>query len=93
VLTLPASAVVTEGDVNVGYQSFCYFVEEGHVKRTPIEIGARNDQLVEVVKKRVAGASDGDGPRWEAFTSDEEVVQGELSGLKDGQAVQVNEKK
>jgi RND family efflux transporter MFP subunit len=88
VLTLPASAVVTEGDVNVGYQSFCYFIEDGHVKRTPIEIGARNDQLVEVLKKRVAGTAD--GPRRESFIGDEEVVQGEVLGLKDGQAVQVS---
>ncbi len=81
VLTLPVSAVLTEGDVNVGYQHFCYVVENGHVKRTPIEVGVRNDQLVEVLKKRVGGG--------EAFTGTEEVVQGDLGGLKDGQAVEV----
>ena len=37
VLTIPASAIVTEGDVNVGYRTFCYLVEDGHVKRTQIE--------------------------------------------------------
>jgi multidrug resistance efflux pump len=89
-LTLPASAVVTEGDVNVGYQSYCFVVEEGRLKRTLIESGARNEQLVEVLKKRVTGAGDGDGLRWEAFTGDEQVVQGELSGLKDSQTVQVS---
>ena len=90
-LALPSSAVVTEGDVNVGYQSYCFLVDDGRAKRTPIEVGARNDQLVEVVKKRTAGSGDGDKPRWEPFTGNEEVVQGELSGLKDGQSVQVNQ--
>jgi RND family efflux transporter MFP subunit len=90
VLTLPASAVVTEGDVNMGYKSFCYLVEGGRLKRTQIEIGAENDQLVEVLKKQVPAISAGEGPRWEAFTGTEEVVQSDLSGLKDGQAVEAN---
>ncbi len=88
VLSVPASAVVTEGDVNVGFKNYCYVVEHGHVKRTQIEIGARNDQLVEVLRKRVPSA-DGAAPRWEPFTGAEEVVRGDLSGLKDGQAVEV----
>ena len=92
VLTLPASAVVTEGDVNVGYRSFCYVVEDGRVKRTPIEVGSRNDQLVEVLKKQVSAAKPGEESRWGPFTGDEEVVRGELSGLKDGQAVSVSPK-
>jgi RND family efflux transporter MFP subunit len=88
VLTLPASAVVMEGDVNVGFKNYCYLVEEGHVKRMPIEIGARNDQMVEVIKKQVPAAH-GEAPRWEAFTGSEQVVQSDLSGLQDGQAVKV----
>jgi multidrug efflux pump subunit AcrA (membrane-fusion protein) len=87
VLTLPASAVATEGDVNVGYQTFCYIVEGGRAKRTPVEIGARNGQLVEVLKKQAPGGGPGEAPRWEPFTGEEEVVGGDLSGLKDGQAV------
>jgi multidrug efflux pump subunit AcrA (membrane-fusion protein) len=88
-LTLPASAVATEGDVTVGYKTFCYLVENGRVKRTQIEIGARNDQLVEVLKKRVSEAKNGEGPRWEVFTGAEEIVQDDLSGLHDGEAVAV----
>jgi multidrug efflux pump subunit AcrA (membrane-fusion protein) len=90
VLTLPATAVVTEGDVNVGYKTFCYVVEAGRVKRTQIEIGARNDQLVEVLKKQIPATGGSEGPRWEPFTGAEEVVQSDLSGLKDGQTVEVN---
>jgi multidrug efflux pump subunit AcrA (membrane-fusion protein) len=89
VLALPASAVVTQGDVNAGYQTFCYVVEYGKVRRTPIDVGARNEELVEVLKKQTKPARPGDGPRWEPFTGEEEVVKGDLSGLKDGQAVEV----
>ncbi len=91
VLTIPASAVLTEGDVNVGYQSFCFLFESGRVRRTPIKVGFRNDQLVEVLKKQ-ASATPGAEPRWESFGGKELVVQGELSGLKDGQEVNVSQK-
>ncbi len=87
VLTLPVAAVVTVGEITAGYQTFCWIVESGRVRRTPIEIGARNDQLVEVLKKQVPGARPGEQPPWEPFTGSEEVVQGDLSGLKDGQTV------
>lgn len=90
VLTVPASAVATEGDVNVGYKNYCYLVEDGHVKRTQIEIGGKNDQLVEVLKKQVPAVSAGESARWAAFTGTEQVVQGDLSGLMDGQMVGVN---
>jgi RND family efflux transporter MFP subunit len=92
VLTVPASAVVTEGDVNIGYQTFCYVVENGHVKRTPIETGARNDQFVEVLKKRTPGSSPGEGLRWKDFSGTEQIVRSDLSGLKDGQAVNIHTK-
>ncbi len=90
VLTLPASAVVTEGDVTVGYQSFCYVIQDGRLKRTQVEIGARNGQLVEVLRKRLPQAKTGETFRWEAVSGAEEVVQRDLSGLKDGQAVAVS---
>src|SRR5262249_61823243 len=92
VLTLPASAVGTQGDVNVGYQTFCWIVEQGTVRGTSIETGARNDRLVEVVKKQVPGAGPDKEPRWEAFSGTEEVVQGDLAGLKDGQEVRLAQK-
>jgi RND family efflux transporter MFP subunit len=90
VLTLPTSAVVTEGDVNVGFKSFCYLVQDGRVKRTQIQIGAKNDQLVEVLKKQVPAINPGESPRWEAFAGPEEVVLSDLSSLRDGQAIEIN---
>ena len=88
-LTLPASAVMTEGDVNIGYKTFCFLVENGQVKRTQIEIGARNAQLVEVLKRQVAATKNGGSPRWEGFSGAEVIVQSDLSGLQDGQSVEV----
>jgi len=87
-LTLPASAVVTEGDVTVGYKTFCCMVESGMVKRTQIEIGARNEHLVEVLKKRVSGTKNGDEHRWEEFRGNE-TIAARPAGLTDGQSVQL----
>jgi HlyD family secretion protein len=91
-LTLPTAAVVTEGDVTVGYKTFCYIVENGVAKLTQIEIGARNDHMVEVLKKRVPGAKNGDGPQWEDFTGNE-TVAARATGLMDGQSVQLDSSK
>jgi HlyD family secretion protein len=79
-LTLPASAVSTQGDVNEGYQDFCFLWENGKVRRTPIKIGSRGEGRVEVLKKRGPGG-------WEDFTGTEKVVESGLSALSDGQEV------
>ena len=92
VLTLPATAIVTQGDVNVGYQTFCFIVEEGKVKRTPIKIGVRNNEFVEVLKKQIPGVSTSKEPQWVAFTGQETVVKGDLAGLADGQQVNLSKK-
>jgi HlyD family secretion protein len=89
VLTIPASAVVTQGEVTAGYQRFCYLVQDGKAKRTQIEIGARDGQRVEVLKKLVAAASPGEPGRWENFTGEEIIVASEPGALNDGQAIQV----
>jgi HlyD family secretion protein len=84
ILTLPASAVSTQGDVNEGYQNFCFLWENGKVRRTPIKIGSRGEGRVEVLKKR--------GPAgWEDFTGEEKVVESGLSSLSDGQEVTLSE--
>jgi len=79
-LTLPASAVFTQGDVNEGYQDFCFLWDNGKVRRTPIKIGLRGEGRVEVLKKR--------GPAgWEDFTGTEKVVESDIASLSDGQEV------
>lgn len=79
ILTLPESAVSSQGDVNEGYQDFCFLWEDGRVRRTPIRIGSRGLGRVEVLKKRGEGV-------WEDFTGAEQIVEGGLSLLHDGQA-------
>jgi multidrug efflux pump subunit AcrA (membrane-fusion protein) len=90
VWSLPASAVLTEGEVTLGYRTYCFIVENGKLRRTPIEVGARNKDLAEVLKKEAKPARAGEKGPWEDFTGKEEVVQGNLSGLQDGQAVRVS---
>jgi multidrug resistance efflux pump len=90
VLTVPTSAVMTDGDVNVGYTTYCYLLDAGKAKRTPIEVGARNDQLVEVLKKQVPAAGPGDEPRWEQFRGDERIILGRPDELSDGQEVRAD---
>ena len=82
VLTLPASAVATQGNVNEGYQDFCFLLEIGKVRRTFIKVGSRGDERVQVLKKQVHGA-------WQDFDGKEKVVQGEIASLADGQEVAV----
>jgi RND family efflux transporter MFP subunit len=89
VMTLPVSAVLTQGDVTQGYESYCYLVEDGKVRRTPIEIGTRGTDRVEVLRKQAKPAKPGAAGVWENFTGQEVVAQGDLSALADGQAVTV----
>jgi multidrug efflux pump subunit AcrA (membrane-fusion protein) len=92
VMTLPASAVMTQGDVTLGYQSYCFMVEDGKLRRTPVEIGGRATDRVEVLKKQSRPATPGTEGAWDGFTGQEVVVQGNLSGLSDGQLVSVGSK-
>ncbi len=84
VLTLPASAVATEGDVNEGYQSYCFVLEKGKVRRVLVEVGSRASGQVEVLQKKVQD-------NWEDFTGEEQVVRGDLSSLSDGLEVRRDE--
>jgi RND family efflux transporter MFP subunit len=86
-LAVPASAVVTEGDVTLGYHTFCFLVQDGKARRTPVEVWARDKEWVEVLRKQVG---QGAAVRWETFTGQEEVVQGNLSELHDGQPVLIS---
>jgi multidrug efflux pump subunit AcrA (membrane-fusion protein) len=82
VWTLPASAVLTEGD-----QTFCYRVEGGKAVRTLLQVGLRGGGLVEVIRKQVKGAGSAAEGQWQDFTGQEEVVS-DPTGLSDGQSVQ-----
>jgi RND family efflux transporter MFP subunit len=77
VWTVPASAVLTQGD-----QTYCYVVEGGKAVRTPVQVGFRNAQSVEVAQKRTPGPQG----EWRDFTG-EEVVVVNAAAVSDGQAV------
>jgi HlyD family secretion protein len=83
VWTLPAAAVVPEGD-----QALCYRVVDGKAVRTPLQVGLSGGGLVEVLKKQVR-ASPGAEPRWEDITGAEDIIASNAATLSDGQAVRL----
>jgi HlyD family secretion protein len=89
VVTLPASAVATQGDVTEGYQTYCFLVENGEARRTSLRIGIRGGDRVEVLKKQAKPVKAGGEGAWEDFTGEELVVQGNLGSLTDGQPVTI----
>jgi HlyD family secretion protein len=82
-LTLPSSAVAAQGG-----QLVCFQVEDGKARCVPVQVGLRDGNWVEVLKKQGRPAKPGERGAWENFTGKEEIVQAGLSGLKDGQAVE-----
>jgi RND family efflux transporter MFP subunit len=84
VLTLPRSAVATEGEVTRGYHSYCYQVEDGTAHRLPLELGPGDKERIEVLRKQIRP-----GGSWEPVTGKEEIV---LNGkdVRDGQRVRVD---
>jgi len=83
-LTLPDSAVVTQGDVTKGFEAFCFVVEEGKLRRTLVQIGIRAGGRIQVLKKLVPAAGT---LRWVDFTGDELIVQDNGPSLSEGQTV------
>ncbi len=84
--TLPAGAVVVKDE-----EAFCYQVENGTVRRTPIRVGARNGTHVEVLELQTAATTSAIEPRWQPFTGSEQVVLSDPAALKDGEAVHVEQ--
>ncbi len=66
-------------------------VEDRKARRTFIETGARDGQRVEVLKKKSQDAKAKE--QWLDFSREERIIEGNLSALTDGKAVQVVEKK
>jgi RND family efflux transporter MFP subunit len=91
VLTIPAAAVVTQGDVTQGYQSYCYVLENDKARRTFLQVGIRDDQRVEVLKKKTRDANKKE--QWVELSREERIVLGDLSSLTEGKTVEVSEKK
>jgi RND family efflux transporter MFP subunit len=80
-LTLPAAAVVTQGDKN-----FVWLASDGKAQRTPVRIGVRDGQYVEVLKKQ-APSSQAGLPLWVDFTGQEVVIASNQASLTENQVV------
>jgi RND family efflux transporter MFP subunit len=85
--TLPAAAVVIQGD-----QAFCFQAENGKAVWTPIKIGARNGQLVQVLKKQAPSPANAKAFAWQEFTGKEQIVASGVASLTDGQAITVEQR-
>src|SRR5207253_8474359 len=83
-MTLPAAAVLT-----ADAQTYCYCVENGRARHTPVKVGARDGDRVEVLKKMRKPARPGQEEVWEDFTGTEAIVATNPRALADGQAVSV----
>jgi RND family efflux transporter MFP subunit len=86
-LTVPASAVVTQGDITKGYESYCFLVEEGKLRRTLVQTGTLASGQIEILKKQ---EKSGDTLRWIDFSGEELIVQENAASLSDGQTVTVS---
>jgi RND family efflux transporter MFP subunit len=71
---LPQSALFT-----VDGQPYCYRIENGKAVRTPIKLGVRDGQFVEVVQKQV-----GSPPTWEHLTGQENIIWTNLAAVTEG---------
>jgi multidrug efflux pump subunit AcrA (membrane-fusion protein) len=83
VRALPVSAVT-----QIGNQTCCYLAVDGKAVRTPVQTGVSDGSWVEVTGKLVRSAESAAGA-WAAFDGTEAVIAGDLSGISDGAAVQV----
>jgi HlyD family secretion protein len=81
-LTLPADAIFTDGE-----KSYCFAVEYGKAIQTAVKIGARNDTVVEVLKKETRSVDSRTPTAWVDFTGSERIVSSNPESLIDGQAV------
>jgi RND family efflux transporter MFP subunit len=84
VWSLPATAVGTQGE-----QSFCYRVENGKTVRTPVQVGLRGSELVEILKKQTTPSKPGVAGQWEDFGGDDVIVASDLAAVTNGQSVSV----
>jgi multidrug efflux pump subunit AcrA (membrane-fusion protein) len=66
-MTLPAAAILSDILAD-GDRDYCYMVDDGKVRKTFLQVGARCDEGVQVLRKQLPGG------KWEEFTGKEVVV-------------------
>jgi multidrug efflux pump subunit AcrA (membrane-fusion protein) len=85
--TLPATAVVTQGD-----QTFCYRVKNGRALRAPLQIGLSGGGRVEILKLQTGRSPSEEEGKWEKVTGKEKIVVSDPAALSDGQDVVAKER-
>jgi RND family efflux transporter MFP subunit len=65
VWAVPSSAIITKD-----HQTFCRLMENGKARLIPVLVGLRDNQFIQVTKKRTA-----DSEGWQDFTGKEELAQ------------------
>ncbi len=80
-LTLPVSAILTQDD-----EPAVFRVEDGKAVRTPVKLGMRQGDRVEVLQKQTVGPRHGQPAKWADPTGDE-VIVARPGALTDGQEV------
>ena len=82
--TIETAAVMKQGDAVV-----CFLIEDGKAVRTPVQTGVSDGSWVEVTGKLAQSAGSSE-ETWVAFDGAEAVIDGDLSGISDGQPVKVD---
>jgi multidrug efflux pump subunit AcrA (membrane-fusion protein) len=70
--------------VEIGNQNCCYLYEDGKAVQMPVQAGINDGKWIQVAKKREKG-------KWVSFTGREQVIEGDLSEISDGEQVRISE--
>jgi RND family efflux transporter MFP subunit len=81
ILVLPQKATIISGN-----DTFCFLLKDGKAVKTPLTLGLRSGPWIEVAKMKIGG-------RWVNIDGSEEVIEGKLDELTDGEQVKVAEVK
>lgn len=82
VWSLPSEAILND-ILEDGDRSYCFLVEDGKAHKAFLDIGARGDEGIQVLRKQRPGG------QWEPITGKERVVVVNPKGLLEGQEVQI----
>ncbi len=69
--------------VEIGNQNCCYLYEDGKAVQMHVQAGINDGKWVQVTKKREKG-------KWVTFTGSEQIIEGDLSEIIDGERVRVS---
>jgi multidrug efflux pump subunit AcrA (membrane-fusion protein) len=84
VRTLPVSTIT-----QIGNKTYCYLAIDGKAVRTPVQTGVSDGSWVEVTGKLVPSTGSSEDV-WAAFDGTEDVIDGDLSAISNGDPVSVD---